>query len=159
MCSYCGCENISVVGRFMAEHVEIINACGDLRRAALAGAARDVERACDRLADLLDPHTRAEEVGLFTLLAREEEFTAHVESLCAEHVTLEGLLARVRAGHHDEVPVLEHALREHIDREENGLFPAAAIAFAGPEWDLVASMTPPPNLAHPPAPHAPHPAG
>ena len=33
MCSYCGCESIEVIGRFMAEHVEIINASGTLRRA------------------------------------------------------------------------------------------------------------------------------
>ena len=37
MCGYCGCESIDVVGRFMREHVEIINATGVLRRAAEAG--------------------------------------------------------------------------------------------------------------------------
>ncbi|MBM6401426.1 hemerythrin domain-containing protein [Phycicoccus sp. MQZ13P-5] len=142
MCSYCGCEAVTVVGRFMAEHVDIVNACGDLRRAALGGDTGAVERTADRLAGLLHPHTRAEEAGLFTLLARDDEFAGHVRSLCAEHVTLDERLARVRAGHHDEMPALEWALRRHIEREENGLFPAAAIAFAGPEWDLVAAMTP-----------------
>ncbi|QIM21795.1 hemerythrin domain-containing protein [Phycicoccus sp. HDW14] len=144
MCSYCGCEAITVVGRFMAEHVEIINACGDLRRAALGADAGAVERTAAVLAGLLDPHTRAEEAGLFALLARDDEFAGHVGSLCAEHVTLDERLSRIRAGHLDEVPAFERALRDHVDREENGLFPAAAIAFAGPEWDLVASMTPPP---------------
>ena len=33
MCSYCGCDSIEVIGRFMAEHVEIINATGELRAA------------------------------------------------------------------------------------------------------------------------------
>ena len=27
MCSYCGCDSITVIGRFMNEHVEIVNAC------------------------------------------------------------------------------------------------------------------------------------
>ena len=47
MCSYCGCESIEVIGRFMAEHEQIINATGDLRRAVAAGDpdAVDVTRA------------------------------------------------------------------------------------------------------------------
>lgn len=133
-----------MISRFLTEHVEIITACGELRRAAVTGDVLAIELAADRLAGLLHPHTRAEESGLFALLAEDDEFAGHVGSLCAEHGTLDERLARVRAGHHDEVPALEWALRRHIDREENGLFPAAAIAFAGPEWDLVAHMTPPP---------------
>ncbi len=34
MCSYCGCESISVIGRFMSQHEQIVNVCGALRRAA-----------------------------------------------------------------------------------------------------------------------------
>ena len=32
---------------------------------------------------------------------------------------------------------LETLLRRHIDKEENGLFPAAAIALDGPAWERV----------------------
>ena len=35
------------------------------------------------------------------------------------------------------------ALRDHINREENGLFPASAIALSGSEWDEVERTTPP----------------
>lgn len=69
MCSYCGCYSITVVGRFMDEHVEIINANGDLRRAV---KDRDVPRVhswAARVDELLDPHTRAEEAGLFAVIA------------------------------------------------------------------------------------------
>ncbi|MGB7820042.1 MAG: hypothetical protein WBL35_15085 [Ornithinibacter sp.] len=65
MCSYCGCENIEVVGRFMAEHVEIINASGVLRRACEIGEASQVASGAAHLAGLLHPHTAAEEVGVF----------------------------------------------------------------------------------------------
>jgi hypothetical protein len=78
MCSYCGCESVDVVGRFMAEHV-----------------------------------------------------------------ILDEMLARVRAGHHEMMPAFERVLRAHIDGEENGFFPTAAIAFAGPEWERVTTLTPP----------------
>ncbi len=141
MCSYCGCESIRVVGRFMAEHVAIINACGALRRACV-GDGDDVGPAVDRLRDLLEPHTHAEEVGLFAVLAADPEFTEHVRSLCAEHGSLDGLLQEIRCGRWEAVGPFERALRAHIDREENGLFPAAAIALAGPGWEDVEALTP-----------------
>ena len=146
MCGYCGCEAIDVVGRLMAEHVEIINATGVLRRAAETADPARAHDAVALLRRLLDPHTRAEEVGLFGVLAQDPEFTDHVIGLCADHVILDDLLHRVEAGAHELVPTLERALRAHIDREENGLFPAAAIAFAGPEWERVAALTPAPAV-------------
>jgi hypothetical protein len=142
MCSYCGCESIDVIGRFMAEHVDVVNATGDLRRACATGDPTSVVRASDVLAALLIPHTGAEEAGLFTVLAQDPEFTDHVRRLCAEHDELDAGLERVRAGDRASFPAFERALRDHIDREENGLFPAAAVAFAGPEWERVGDLTP-----------------
>ena len=142
MCSYCGCDSIDVVGRFMREHVEIINATGDLRRATEAADPAGVHDAVATVRRLLDPHAAAEEAGLFTVLAEDAEFTDHVRRLCREHGGLHQLLDRVDAGSHALLPVFEKMLRAHIDREENGLFPAAAIAFAGMEWERVASLTP-----------------
>ena len=142
MCSYCGCESIEVIGRFMAEHVEIVNASGVLRRACERRDDDAVVAAADALARLLDPHTGAEEVGLFAVLAEDDEFTEHVQGLCAEHTALDTALAAIRAGDHDAYPAFDLSLRHHIDREENGLFPAAAIAFAGMEWERVSALTP-----------------
>ncbi len=146
MCGYCGCESIDVVGRLMREHVDIINATGGLRRAAGTGDEAQLRGAVAALRGLLDPHTEVEETGLFAVLAEDSEFTEHVRGLCTEHLTLADLLHRVDAGEHDLVPTLERALRTHIDREENGLFPAAAIALAGPQWERVAALTPGPVL-------------
>lgn len=143
MCSYCGCESVEVIGRFMAEHVEIINANGVLRRAVERADAEEVRSAAARLGALLTPHTRAEEVGLFSVMARDEEFAEHVARLCGEHTSLDAQLLDIIAGRWETMPGFERALRDHIDREENGLFPAAAIAFAGPEWTEVDGLTPP----------------
>ena len=142
MCGYCGCESVEVIGRFMREHVDIINATGDLRRSAEADDPARVRAAATTLRGLLDPHTVAEETGLFAVLAEDLEFTDHVHGLCGEHLTLGQLLDRIEAGSHDLFPDFEQLLRAHIDREENGLFPAAAIAFAGPEWERVVALTP-----------------
>lgn len=147
MCGYCGCESIDVIGRFMREHVGVVNATGDLRRACATGDPVAVHGAVTALGALLDPHTVAEEVGLFAVLAEDPEFTDHVRRLCDEHVELGELLGRVDRGEHDVFPRLERALRAHIDREENGLFPAAAVAFAGPEWGRVTALTPGPGPA------------
>lgn len=159
MCSYCGCESISVIGRFMAEHDELINASGQLRRACDSGDPLAIESCADALTALLVPHTRAEEGGLFAVLAEDPEFTDHVHGLCAEHEQIDALLAAVRAAAHAGTTgdadadrarrraaydAFEHLLRRHIDHEDNGLFPAAAIAFAGPEWDRVTALTPSP---------------
>lgn len=126
----------------MAEHESVINASGDLRRAVATRRPDAVVAAAATLAALLDPHTRAEEVGLFAVLAEDSEFTAHVEQLCSEHVDLDRLLAMVAGGGYESFPAFERALRDHIDREENGLFPAAAIQLGGPEWDRVTELTP-----------------
>jgi hypothetical protein len=61
----------------------------------------------------------------------------------AEHVILDEMLARVRARHHKVMPAFERVLRAHIDGDENGFFPAAAIAFAGPWRERVTTLTPP----------------
>lgn len=143
MCSYCGCESIAVVGRFMAEHIEIINAADELRRACLAGDSARVQATAARLGHLLTPHATAEEVGIFAVLAEDPEFTEHVHGLCAEHRELDAALAVIAAGDHAAFTAFELTLRRHIDKEENGLFPAAAIAFAGPEWERVDALTPP----------------
>ena len=142
MCSYCGCESIEVIGRFMAEHVEIINATGDLRRAVATGQAEPVEAARARVAQLLWPHTTAEEGGLFRVLGRDEGFSEHIETLCGEHRTLDDYLAGVAPGDEVAMARFEDALRDHIDKEDNGLFPAAAIALDGPQWLEVHESTP-----------------
>ena len=79
MCSYCGCDSIEVIGRFMNEHVEIINATGDLRRALGAQDATGVGAACAHLFGLLFGHTSTEEVGLFTVMKREAELAPHID--------------------------------------------------------------------------------
>ncbi len=142
MCSYCGCDSIEVIGRFMAEHVDIINATGDLRRAVVAGDPDDVEARRGQVAALLWPHTVAEEGGLFRVMAREDEFASHIAVLCAEHKTLDAHLTEVVPGDLAAMSRFEDELREHIHKEDNGLFPAAAIALSGDDWVEVHATTP-----------------
>ena len=116
----------------MAEHVEIINASGELRRAV--GGDGDVAVAAGRLGALLHPHTATEEAGLFTVMKGIEEYHDHIETLCAEHRTLDDLLEAIVAGEHSRMDEFDVALREHIHKEDNGLFPAAALGLDGDQW-------------------------
>lgn len=116
----------------MDEHVEIINACGDLRHTIAAGG--DVPASAARLASLLGPHTATEEVGLFSVMKRRDEFVDHIGTLCGEHRSLDELLDAIAAGDHTLMETFEKALRDHIDKEDNGLFPAAASGLDGDEW-------------------------
>lgn len=137
MCSYCGCRAITVIGRFSAEHETIINATGVLRRSAGAGDQASTHEAVQLLAGLLDPHTSSEERSLFAELRADPEFTDHIDALCGEHREIDSGLAAVAAGDLTGADGLENLLRRHIDKEENGLFPAAAIALDGPGWERV----------------------
>lgn len=143
MCSYCGCNAITTIGRLMDEHVEVINSTGMLRRACEARDADAVRAWAAKVAGQLTPHTDAEEVGLFAVMKEWDEFTEYITSLCGEHVTLDALLARVADGDFDAVTAFENALRQHIDREDNGLFPAAAVALSGPDWERVTEQEAP----------------
>jgi hypothetical protein len=142
VCSYCGCDSIEVIGRFMAEHVEIINANGELRAAVHSGNAEALEAARSVVAGLLWPHTVAEEVGLFQVMARDEVYASHIATLCAEHESLAVHLAAITPGDSASMALFENELRDHIDKEDNGLFPAAAIALGGAEWLEVHEITP-----------------
>lgn len=142
MCNYCGCHQLDVIGRFMAEHGEIINAAGALRAAARTGDRAAVRGAADAVAALLHPHTHAEEVGLFAVMREQEEYTDHVDRLCGEHEDLDAMLGTVRDGDLAGVDAFVEALRRHIDREDNGLFPASAVGLSGADWDRILEQTP-----------------
>lgn len=140
MCDYCGCRSFTVIARFTAEHEEIVNAAGELREAIEAGAAEQAAASAVALAALLGPHTRDEERTLFAEMASDPEFSGHVDQLCTEHRDLDAQLAGLGTGDIDALHRFYDLLREHINKEENGLFPAAAIALDGAAWDRAQAL-------------------
>src|SRR4051812_24368339 len=114
VCSYCGCSAITVIGRYMAEHEQIINLAGELRRAVEQGDRPQLCAAAAILREQLQPHTGSEERSLFAELRRDPEFTEHVDSLCAEHERLQVLLSAVESGDGTAFAPFELLLRQHI---------------------------------------------
>nr|NLI50926.1 GNAT family N-acetyltransferase [Propionibacterium sp.] len=58
------------------------------------------------------------------------------------------LLDRIGGGEWSAYGALEETLRHHIDREENGLFPATAVAVDGDSWEEIDRLTHAFNHAH-----------
>ena len=141
MCEYCGCRAISVIGRFSEEHYTVVDRLGDLGRAVATGDLAVVGQAGLVLANTLWPHTKAEEAGLFHEMRKDPDYTATIDSLCEEHSSLDEQLERIMDGELAEYPAFEDALRRHIDHEENGLFPAAAVGIDGPTWERINQLT------------------
>ena len=143
MCSYCGCRSIALIARFSTEHDAIVNAAGVLRRAIDSGDLRGVPGAAADLTGLLERHTRDEERTLFAEMAEDPEFSEHIAHLSGEHREIEAQLALLGTGDVAAVHRLNDLLRNHIDKEENGLFPAAAIALDGAAWDRAQALLDP----------------
>ncbi|KGN37549.1 hemerythrin domain-containing protein [Knoellia subterranea] len=144
MCSYCGCRDIGPIGRLHEEHVVIMNLMGEVRRAVerddLAGAVAHLER----LIPVLAVHDAVEEVGVYPAMSAVPALEDKVAVLFDEHDDLDGTLDRALDALRDGGPgaidwpgVLGafDTLWEHIDHEENGMFPAAAIALDPQQWE------------------------
>lgn len=145
MCSYCGCRALDEVAELNAQHDAIVNATGPVRKAAEAYDKESIYAHVADLVALLDPHVIQEERGVFAELRKREEFTEHIDALCSEHEQLHALFARVANGEIHLAPQAISLLRDHIEKEENGLFPAAAIELEGTVWQEIADRS---ALAH-----------
>ena len=143
MCQYCGCRAVPLIRDYIAEHDHVLNLLdGALRAIAvddLGGAAGRVSEAREALAS----HWAGEENGIFTVMAaRDQEYASYVAPLVEEHRELEQLLARLDVSDLNDQRELRTALaelREHISKEEDGLFPASLIVLSGDDWNT--SMT------------------
>lgn len=144
MCEYCGCQQIAVIDELTREHDVLVSFVAQVREQLDAGRLEDVAATCRTMLAVLGPHTVVEERGLFPALAGE--FPDHVAGLQDEHRRIDRVLAEASDG----VPIdptwpdrLQHTLfllREHILKEQDGVFPAALSTLTGEDWDHVESV-------------------
>ncbi|SDT80160.1 hemerythrin domain-containing protein [Actinoplanes derwentensis] len=141
MCEYCGCQAITAIDDLTREHDLVVNLIGEVRGAhAATDNARMAELAC-RITAVLEPHTQVEEHGLFPALAAD--FPDHVTALLADHRHIEAVLGEAAHGTPTDptwpgllIATLE-LLREHILKEQDGVFPAALANLNPDDWDAV----------------------
>ena len=139
MCEYCGCQAIAAIELLTREHDVALD---HIRRATQAIAVRDLRvlrSACAELAAVLAPHTAVEEEALFPAL--RADFPDQIDVLTTEHRAFERALeqilgcSRVDDGSLDRLRTALDLLRDHIRKEQDGVFPAALSTLTPDQWD------------------------
>lgn len=146
MCEYCGCQSVRSVDELTKEHDLVVALISRVRTAHRNGDVREMAAVARRIVEVLGPHTEVEEAGLFPALA--EEFPAQITALQAEHRQIAAVLEEAAAGADGPggsawpdrlLPALEQ-LREHILKEQDGVFPAALAILTGQQWEEVEAV-------------------
>jgi hemerythrin-like domain-containing protein len=141
MCEYCGCQAVAAIDELTREHdfvVTLVSRARDAHRARDVPAMAALARA---IGTVLGPHTAVEEHGLFPALA--DDFPDHVASLRSEHRRIEAVLGEAATttpadpSWPGRLVVALELLREHILKEQDGVFPAALAELSLEQWNAV----------------------
>ena len=144
MCEYCGCQEIATISELTREHDAVVAEIAIVRRLINADDLEAAGKSAGRIAEILTPHTRVEEDGLFPLM--EEDFPDHIHVLGHEHRVIEGVLAESADGVPADptwpvrlIAALE-LLRDHILKEQDGLFPATVTILDAHDWEALEEL-------------------
>jgi hemerythrin-like domain-containing protein len=141
MCQYCGCQALTAIDLLTREHDTVVNLIGDVQAAHRGADLPRMAGLTRRIAAVLGPHTTVEEHGLFPPL--RGEFPDQVALLQAEHRRVEAVLAEAQAGvpadptWPDRLLDVLDLLREHILKEQDGVFPAALVNLDTADWEAI----------------------
>ncbi|MGW3094782.1 hemerythrin domain-containing protein [Streptomyces sp. NPDC001102] len=142
MCEYCGCQSLASIDELTREHDEVVRLISHLRSAHQGADVARMAEVARRISTVLGPHTRVEEHGLFPALA--PDFPEQIAALEAEHRHVEAVLAECAddvtpsdPSWPDRLMAAMAVLREHILKEQDGVFPAALATLGTEEWEAV----------------------
>jgi hemerythrin-like domain-containing protein len=141
MCEYCGCQSLAAISELTREHDMVVNLIGEVRRAHGRGDTDGMAAAARRIAAVLGPHTEVEEHGLFPVMAGD--FPEKVAVLEVEHRRVDAVLGEAAQqspadpAWPDRLLAMLDMLRDHILKEQDGVFPAALINLSAADWDVV----------------------
>ncbi|MDQ1483938.1 MAG: hypothetical protein QOF35_2014 [Actinomycetota bacterium] len=144
MCEYCGCQQIATIAELTREHDAVVTLAAETQNALADRRLQDVVNGCAQILVTLAPHTVVEEEGLFPAMANE--FPDHIDALRSEHREIEKVLGE--AGQcadsfpddptwPERLTAVLHLLRDHILKEQDGVFPAALIALDPDQWERI----------------------
>lgn len=144
MCEYCGCQEIATIAELTREHDAVVAEIARVRACVRGGDAEGAAGVARRISGLLRPHTAVEERGLFPHLAHE--FPEHIADLEREHREIEAVLAEAVLGTPRGLdwPIrllgAMERLRDHILKEQDGLFPASLVVLDTQAWVAVEAV-------------------
>jgi hemerythrin-like domain-containing protein len=144
MCEYCGCQQIATIAELTAEHDDVVAIISRVHASMTGQRHEEVATGCQQILAVLAAHTVVEEEGLFPEMAAE--FPAHITVLAREHRQIETVLSEAASG----VPAdpgwaqrlrdVLYLLREHILKEQDGVFPAALVALNADQWERIEAV-------------------
>jgi hemerythrin-like domain-containing protein len=142
VCEYCGCQSLASINELTREHDEVVRLISHLRPAHQDGDVARMARIAREIATVLGPHTQVEEHGLFPAMAGD--FPEQIAALETEHRRIEAVLAEATDGATPSDPAwadrlmeVMAMLRNHILKEQDGVFPAALANLGTEEWEAV----------------------
>jgi hypothetical protein len=139
MCQYCGCRQIPLIRDYIEEHDQVVDVGDDALRALDLGDTARAHESLFRMREILTSHWAGEEAGVFAVMSETDaSYADYVDVLIGEHRSLAaflGVLDVALPAHRERLRFEVGALREHIEREEDGLFPATLTALSGSQWD------------------------
>ncbi|WP_255513652.1 hemerythrin domain-containing protein [Kribbella voronezhensis] len=128
------------IAELMDEHFVLLDLAGDVRRALVADDRSRAVQVLEVLADRLDRHVGREERGVFAALKEQGDFADAVEDLESEHVSFDQRLSSLDPAGESfarDMAALLDELREHIDKENLGVFPVAVVSLGASGWEMV----------------------
>ncbi len=139
MCHYCGCRQVPLIRDYIAEHESITTLGMRMTKLMGHGDVAAAQALVPEFAAMLDRHWQGEEEGVFVAMAAADEMYAdYIAPLVAEHRDLAAFLAGADLADPEDARRFAAeivALADHIEREEDGLFPATLVTLDGPDWD------------------------
>ncbi|WP_326793210.1 hemerythrin domain-containing protein [Streptomyces sp. NBC_00841] len=144
MCEYCGCQALETIDELTMEHERVVNLISHVREARRDGEVTRMAELAREIATVVGPHTQVEEHGLFPALVAE--FSEKIAALEAEHRRIEAVLAEAEGPFLADPTWPERLietldlLRNHILKEQDGVFPAALANLSTEEWEAVEAV-------------------
>jgi hemerythrin-like domain-containing protein len=144
MCEYCGCRQIATIAELTREHDAVVALVGQIKTSLPDRRRDDVAESCQQILAILAVHTVVEEQGLFPEMT--DEFPDHISVLRSEHREIEKVLGDAADGFPDDptwpdrLVAILHLLREHILKEQDGVFPAALVALDAEQWERIEAV-------------------
>jgi hypothetical protein len=144
MCEYCGCQALATIDELTREHDLVVNLMSKARAAQASGDTARMAELARQIATVLGPHTQVEEHGLFCALAAD--FPDQIAALEDEHRHVEAVLGEAAAGTPADPAwpgrfgAALAVLREHILKEQDGVFPAALASLTTADWEATEAV-------------------
>ncbi|GAA3771886.1 hemerythrin domain-containing protein [Streptomyces coacervatus] len=141
MCEYCGCQALETIDELTQEHERVVALISRVRDAHRDGRIACMAELAREISAVLGPHTHVEEHGLFPALAAD--FPEKIAALEDEHRRIEAVLAEANGPYladrtwPDRLIETLDLLREHILKEQDGVFPAALALLDTGQWETV----------------------